>query len=490
MLDYFEIIKIDEEVIDEKDETGTVIRILHIHLDERDLRDKAWHDLQPNGFTEPRLFNDFPRREHKVLLHVRRRRWLDKDRCNVVLESLPLVADGTCYSVEFADFLKKWLDTYPVTAQCVGRFFRTDVKYLSRAYKEHLSGFDGWEQKPHADDRVLQEENMGERLGIDETVLYHDLFTFLSNKDDRCKKWTLIAAVKGTTVRDVTKQLDGIPEESRMKVREVTMDFSDSMMGIVKKEFPQAEIVIDLFHVMQLYGSKGLDAMRMKLKRANTTEVKKAEQEFKKYQERRAKARAGYAQTHKPKKSKNGKHIGRPRKRKNGKFEPEKLRNGETKADLLTHVRYPLMKSPNDWTDFSKERKCTCSLRLNLLCAPRNIFSKIKDRRKAGKALRKWYRNVGKTRIREINSVRDTIKGKEEYILNYFNNMATNASAESFNSKIKGLRAQVYGVNDLPFFMFQDIWLGVGASTENPSCVKMVPSLVSRRRNTPVDTGY
>ena len=22
-----------------------------------DLRDKVWHDLQPNGFTEPRLFN-------------------------------------------------------------------------------------------------------------------------------------------------------------------------------------------------------------------------------------------------------------------------------------------------------------------------------------------------------------------------------------------------------------------------------------------------
>ena len=44
ILDYFEITKIDEEVTDEKDETGTVIRILHIYLDERDLRDKVWHD--------------------------------------------------------------------------------------------------------------------------------------------------------------------------------------------------------------------------------------------------------------------------------------------------------------------------------------------------------------------------------------------------------------------------------------------------------------
>lgn len=78
------------------------------------------------------------------------------------------------------------------------------------------------------------------------------------------------------------------------------MDFSDSMMGIVKKEFPQAEIVIDLFHVMQLYGKKGLDAMRMKLKRANTTEVKKLEREFKKRQEQNAKNRKRYKEKHPP----------------------------------------------------------------------------------------------------------------------------------------------------------------------------------------------
>ena len=238
------------------------------------------------------------------------------------------------------------------------------------------------------------------------------------------------------------------------------MDFSDSMMGIVKKEFPQAEIVIDLFHVMQLYGKKGLDAMRMKLKRANTTEVKRQEREFKKRQEQNARNRKRYREKHPPKKSKNGKRIGRPPKRKNERFEPHKLSNGETKADLLTHVRYPLMKSPDDWTDFQREEmhllfeiEPKMKVAYGLLCALRNIFSKIKDRRKARKALHKWYKNVGKTRIRELISVRDTIKSKEEYILNYFNNRSTNASAESFNSKIKGLRAQVHGVNDLPFFM-------------------------------------
>ncbi|MCI7268815.1 MAG: transposase, partial [Prevotella sp.] len=38
---------------------------------------------------------------------------------------------------------------------------------------------------------------------------------------------------------------------------------------------------------------------------------------------------------------------------------------------------------------------------------------------------------------------------------NYFNNRSTNASAESLNSKMKGFRAQVRGVADLPFFMYR-----------------------------------
>ncbi len=349
-----------------------------------------------------------------------------------------------------------------MTAQCVGRFFRSDGKYLARAYKEHLSGYEEWGQKEHADEWALLEQNMGGRLSIDETMLHHDLFTFLSNKDGHCKKGTLIAAVKGTTVDEVAKHLDKIPEEKRKQVKEVTMDFSDSMMGIVRKGFPKAEIVIDLFHVMQLYGKKGLDAMRMKLKRANTTEVKRLEREFKKKQERRAKARTRYAKTHKPKKSKNGKRIGRPPKRKNEKFGPPRLSNGETMADLLTHVRYPMMKSPEDWTEFQKgemkllfEIEPKMKVAYGLLCTLRNIFSKIKDRKKARKALREWAKNVGRTRIRELISARDTIMSKEEYVLNYFNNRSTNASAESFNSKIKGLRAQVHGVSDLPFFMFR-----------------------------------
>ena len=113
ILDSFEINRIEEEDLGIKDETGTEIRVLHIYLDERDLRDEVWHDLKPNGFTEAREFNDFPVREYKVVLHVRRRRWLSADGKNIILDSPALVADGTSYSVEFAAFLKEVVGYLP-----------------------------------------------------------------------------------------------------------------------------------------------------------------------------------------------------------------------------------------------------------------------------------------------------------------------------------------------------------------------------------------
>ncbi|HET6245897.1 MAG TPA: transposase, partial [Bacteroidia bacterium] len=40
-------------------------------------------------------------------------------------------------------------------------------------------------------------------------------------------------------------------------------------------------------------------------------------------------------------------------------------------------------------------------------------------------------------------------------ILNYFNNRSTNASAESFNAKIKAFRSAFRGVRNVSFFLFR-----------------------------------
>ena len=111
MLDFFEVVRIDEEPLpQEKVYRGG---ILHIYLDELDNRSKEQGALIPNGFTEPTLINDFPIRDRKVVLHIRRRRWQDAEGHNVVLNVYNLATKGTRYSEEFAAFLKERLGYLP-----------------------------------------------------------------------------------------------------------------------------------------------------------------------------------------------------------------------------------------------------------------------------------------------------------------------------------------------------------------------------------------
>ena len=57
--------------------------------------------------------------------------------------------------------------------------------------------------------------------------------------------------------------------------------------------------------------------------------------------------------------------------------------------------------------------------------------------------------------LRELKAARDAVKSREDEILNYFIDYSTNGGAESFNSKIKGVQAQLRGVSDLTFFIFR-----------------------------------
>ena len=107
MIDWFEVVNIKEEP-----NTGTADAdilynsVLHIYLDERDSRMGEENGLKSNGFTEPSVIKDYPIRNRKVLLHVRRRRYLDADNRSIILNQYPLTADGTKVSVEFGLFFK------------------------------------------------------------------------------------------------------------------------------------------------------------------------------------------------------------------------------------------------------------------------------------------------------------------------------------------------------------------------------------------------
>lgn len=107
ILNYFDVVSFKEVVTGKTILNGYPEKELHIYLDESDAMHRNEDGYKPNGFTEECVVHDFPIRDHKAVLHVRRRRWTTPDGHNEVLGYGELLgANGTKLSREFADFLK------------------------------------------------------------------------------------------------------------------------------------------------------------------------------------------------------------------------------------------------------------------------------------------------------------------------------------------------------------------------------------------------
>ena len=91
----------------------------------------------------------------------------------------------------------------------------------------------------------------------------------------------------------------------------------------------------------------------------------------------------------------------------------------------------------------------------NLAQGLRNIFNTTKSIEVAYTKLAHWYKDVEQSGFSAFNTIANTITLNYRSILNYFINRSTNASAESFNAKIKAFRAQFRGVKNIEFFLFR-----------------------------------
>jgi len=83
------------------------------------------------------------------------------------------------------------------------------------------------------------------------------------------------------------------------------------------------------------------------------------------------------------------------------------------------------------------------------------IFSKNTIKDAARLSLARWYNQVAESEFKSFNTIAATVYEHYDEILNFFINRSTNASAESFNAKIKTFRASLRGVSDMKFFLFR-----------------------------------
>ncbi len=307
--------------------------------------------------------------------------------------------------------------------------YRLETKEFEKQYKDHLSGFRDWNQLDHADKWILHTENIGSHLSIDETVLSNgELYTIITNKAAHGKSGALIAIVQGTRVADVAKVLSRIDAVERNLVTEVTLDMSPAMEAIIERSFERARLVTDRFHVQQLV-SDAVQEVRMTFRRKALEEENKAVLKAKE---------AGI------------------------RYVPNTYSNGDTKKQLLARSRHLVFKPESKWHVSQKERadilfkefpKIKRAYNLSMLF--RNCYENSHSKEEAMTALGKWYTKVAASELEEFSVSVSSVKAHEDTILNYFVNRSTNASAESFNAKLKGFRAMLRGVGDKKFFLFR-----------------------------------
>lgn len=321
------------------------------------------------------------------------------------------------------------MDNFPISSKSLEKHYHINGDRFGQQYKEHLSDYYNWEQKEHAEDWMLFPDNIGSCLSLDETSLSNgELYTILTNKAAKGKKGALVAMIKGTKAETVIEKLKMIPKGLRDKVQEITLDMASSMNLIVKHCFSKATMVIDRFHVQKL-AYDALQEMRIKHRweaiDEETNAMDNARWEKKEYV-------------------------------------PLRFENGDTKKQLLARSRYLLFKSPDKWSKTQKVRAKILFAQypdikqaFSLTHSLRMIFSHTKDKGIAFTKLARWYNDVAESGFKAFNTISATIYSHYREILNFFQNRATNASAESFNAKLKSFRASLRGVRDINFFLFR-----------------------------------
>jgi len=317
----------------------------------------------------------------------------------------------------------------PSSLASIAKSQRLPVKEFEKQYKDHLSGFKDWSQLEHAEEWIIFPENIGKHLSLDEVAITNgELYTVLTNKEFHGKKKALVAMIQGTRSKDVAAVLSRIPEIERKIVEEITLDMAETMNNIVRYSFPAATPVTDRFHVQQLVSEATQEiriAFRKEALREENEQIKLAKKEGKRYR-------------------------------------PKIFENGDTKKQLLARSRYLLFKSESKWHEQQQKRAKILFQEFpdlksayDLSIMFRSCYETSHSIQEAEGNFNKWFLKVEEKNIDSFTVAAESIRLHKKTILNYFINRSTNASAESFNAKLKNFRTVVRGVRDKKFHLFR-----------------------------------
>lgn len=237
-------------------------------------------------------------------------------------------------------------------------------------------------------------------LGIDDIAVRkgHNYLTVIYNQETK----SIIDIIKGRTKVDVTKSLNLIfTADERLSVKAVSIDMSKAFAGAITECFPNADIVIDRFHISQ-HLHKQVDVAR--------------------------------------------KHI------------QNKIRKEENNKQKVFKIRWSLLKNFEDLT--SKEldnllKVCDKYPKLGECLALKELFREfftIKTKEEASAFIDYFSTIVEESDIPELKIFCKTLNNWCDKILNFYDHFISNGFVEGMNHKVKNIKRRAFNYrNDSNF---------------------------------------
>jgi hypothetical protein len=335
-----------------------------------------------------------------------------------------------------------------------------DPKKLWRWYHDSLSGFLDPQvvKHRHEHDFIIKEKgvkktirvpifsmaDMGEDMAIDEKQIGEEMHTILSNR--QTGKIALLAqSIKAKELIELLPKFNC----KGFFVKSITRDLSPSYDWFCRQVFCNSMHVADKFHIIKDLLDSCQD-VRVRYRQELLTDKRLKYEDFKKQEHQR---------------KQECKESKQPFIAQKFVYKETKATNGETLLELLARSRYLLYKYPNDWTISQKERALALFKQYpeieksyNLICSFRTWYRKENigtHRDEMQKRLQKWYKEVEKNAVMEMENFKSTVERNERMIINYFVKGDTNAIAECINSKIQRFIMTNQGTRDREFFYFR-----------------------------------
>jgi transposase len=264
---------------------------------------------------------------------------------------------------------------------------------------------------------IFKPNNLGEKMSIDDKNIGGEGYTILSNTQTG-KIAMMVESVKKNELESAVALFG----RNLLKIRSISLDMSATYLSVCREQMPDAEIVIDKFHVMQ-YLYDAVLQVRSRIKNELAENLTK------------------------------------------GKEKTEEDKKILYQIELLNRCRYRLMQSSDKWSETGKENMhlvFTNHIELKVIYNLSQDFKKWYDKGNCSKnkteikeELYNWYKRVIEIDIKEMKSVVKMIRKHENEIINYFSGGHTSAKAERINGKIKRFISANFGVKDRDFVLYR-----------------------------------